>query len=179
MTTCIQQLRGERGAGLASDSGFRLDKVNQCAWLGAEQISLSPKAFAVLLHLCENAGRLVTKEELLDCVWPEVHVTEGVLKRAVLEIRKALSDSVEEPRFIQTLHRRGYRFLVQPAAEEAAEPIQPEQPVPGLLSLLQALLLAGRRHQSEPAPVAHHRWAIDARTASVQYRSYYRVRCAA
>lgn len=91
---------------------FRLDKLNQCGWLGSEQVTLSPKAFAVLLYLVERPGRLVTKQELLDAVWPDTHVTEGVLKRAVLEIRKALDDSADEPRFVQTLHRRGYRFLV-------------------------------------------------------------------
>jgi predicted ATPase/DNA-binding winged helix-turn-helix (wHTH) protein len=92
-------------------ASLRLDRTNQCAWRGRDQISLSPKAFSVLLYLFERPGRLVTKQELLDAVWPDIHVTEGVLKRAVLEIRKALDDPVEEPRFIQTLHRRGYRLL--------------------------------------------------------------------
>lgn len=92
-------------------TALRLDRTNQCAWRGADQISLSPKAFSVLLYLFERPGRLVTKQELLDAVWPDIHVTEGVLKRAVLEIRKALDDPVEEPLFIQTLHRRGYRLL--------------------------------------------------------------------
>ena len=65
----------------------------------------------MLLYLFERPGRLVTKQELLDAVWPDIHVTEGVLKRAVLEIRKALDDPADEPLFIQTLHRRGYRLL--------------------------------------------------------------------
>ncbi|PWU06031.1 MAG: hypothetical protein C5B51_13135 [Terriglobia bacterium] len=103
---------------------FRLDTVNQCLWRGTEQISLSPKAFSVLHFLAERQGRLVTKQELLDAVWPDIHVTEGVLKRAVLEIRKALDDPAEEPRFIQTLHRRGYRFVsASAAAESPAEPV--------------------------------------------------------
>src|SRR5215475_2236970 len=99
---------------------FRLDALNQCLWRGTDQISLSPKAFSVLLYLAERQGRLVTKQELLDAVWPDIHVTEGVLKRAVLEIRKALDDDPEEPKFIQTLHRRGYRFLTGGQAEEPA-----------------------------------------------------------
>ena len=98
-------------------SSFRLDAINQCAWLGSEPVSLSPKAFAVLSYLAQRPNKLVTKDELLDAVWPDVHVTEGVLKRAVLEVRKALNDSAEEPRFIQTLHRRGYRFLVRSDSE--------------------------------------------------------------
>ena len=117
MTTNIQLREGE-GLNPGSPS-FHLDTVNQCVWLGAQQISLSPKAFSVLHHLAERAGSLVTKQELLDAVWPDVFVTEGVLKRAILEIRKGLSDSAEAPRFIQTLHRRGYRFLAQQSAAKS------------------------------------------------------------
>ena len=107
---------------------FRLDAVNQCLWRGTDQISLSPKAFSVLLYLADRSGRLVTKQELLDAVWPDIHVTEGVLKRAVLEIRKALDDPVEEPRYIQTLHRRGYRFLDRGASTTGATEESPEAP---------------------------------------------------
>src|SRR5262245_9381250 len=85
-------------------ASFRLDHENQCLWLRDAQIPLSPKAYSVLRYLVQHAGKLTTKEELLDAVWPEVHVTEGVLKRAILEIRKALADSADEPQFIQTLH---------------------------------------------------------------------------
>src|SRR5262252_1259466 len=104
---------------------FRLDRVNQCLWRGATEIALSPKAFSVLLYLVERPSRLVTKQELLDAVWPDIHVTEGVLKRSVLEIRKALGDAVEEPRYIQTLHRRGYRFLAGSAPPESPAPAEP------------------------------------------------------
>lgn len=86
---------------------FRLDPVNQCLWRGTAQISLSPKAFAVLHYMVERPGRLVTKQELLDALWHDTFVTEGVLKLAVLEIRKVLNEPVDEPRFIQTLHRPG------------------------------------------------------------------------
>ncbi len=111
---------------------FRLDTANQCLWRDTEQISLSPKAFSVLLYLVDRPGRLVTKQELLDAVWPDIHVTEGVLKRAVLEIRKALEDPVEEPRYIQTLHRRGYRFMAASAAAQAApEPPEPDAAIVG------------------------------------------------
>ncbi|PWU06032.1 MAG: hypothetical protein C5B51_13140 [Terriglobia bacterium] len=115
---------GERGGACVTPKEyhfepFRLDTVNQCLWRHAAQIPLSPKAFSVLLYLADRPGRLVTKQELLDAVWPDIHVTEGVLKRAVLEIRKALGDPVDEPRFIQTLHRRGYRFLSAVPAQPA------------------------------------------------------------
>ncbi len=107
---------------------FRLDSVDQCLWRGTEQVSLSPKAFSVLLYLVQRPGRLVTKQELLDAVWADIHVTEGVLKRAVLEVRKALGDPVEEPMFIQTLHRRGYRFLAGSAQPQAASESAAEAP---------------------------------------------------
>src|ERR1041385_1801091 len=73
-----------------------------------------------------DIGPYGVTQELLDAVWPDIHVTEGVLKRAVPEIRKALDDPVEEPRFIQTLHRRGYRFLDRGASSEAVAEVSPQ-----------------------------------------------------
>lgn len=90
---------------------FRLDTINERLWRGAQAISLTPKAFAVLHNLLKHPGRLVTKEELLDAVWPETCVTDAVLKVCIREIRKALGDDPQAPRFIETVHRRGYRFI--------------------------------------------------------------------
>ena len=73
-------------------SPFRLDSANEQLWAGAERVPLTRKAFAVLHFLAARPGQLVTKDQLLDGVWPETHVTEGVLKVAVAEIRKALND---------------------------------------------------------------------------------------
>ena len=56
-------------------------------------------------------GQLVKKDELLDAVWPQVYVTEDVLKTAIHSLRKALDDAPRKPRFIETVHRRGYRFI--------------------------------------------------------------------
>ena len=90
---------------------FRLDPASEQLWFGLEPIPLAPKAYAVLHFLAARPGQLVTKDELLDAVWPETHVTEGVLKVSVAEIRKALNDVSRAPRFIETAHRRGYRFI--------------------------------------------------------------------
>ncbi|MBI3798745.1 MAG: AAA family ATPase, partial [Deltaproteobacteria bacterium] len=90
---------------------FRLDPGNVRLWRGRQPITLTPKAFAVLCHLVEHAGQLVTKDALLTAVWPEIYVSEGVLSECVREIRKALGDTPQAPRFIQTAHRRGYRFI--------------------------------------------------------------------
>lgn len=90
---------------------FCLDTVRgQLLWCG-QPISLIPKAYAVLAHFLQNPGNLVTKEELLCAVWPRAHVVPGVLKVCIRELRRALSDSSTSPRFIETVHRRGYRFI--------------------------------------------------------------------
>jgi DNA-binding winged helix-turn-helix (wHTH) protein/tetratricopeptide (TPR) repeat protein len=97
---------------------FWLDPANEQLWTGQQTIPLNRKAYAVLHFLAQRPGRLVTKDELLDGIWPETHVAEGVLKVAVAEIRKALNDVSRSPRFIETVHRRGYRFIGTIAGEE-------------------------------------------------------------
>jgi len=92
---------------------FSLDPANQRLWRGAEIISLRPKTFAVLHHLLKRPGQLVTKDELLDGVWPETAVSDAVLKGCIREIRAALGDDPASPQFIETAHRRGYRFIGQ------------------------------------------------------------------
>jgi len=65
----------------------------------------------VLCYLVEQAGQLVTKEELLKTLWPNVRVGDAVLKVCIREIRVALDDQAKAPQFIETVHRRGYRFI--------------------------------------------------------------------
>ncbi len=91
---------------------FLLDGANQQLTRGERVLPLPPKSFAVLSYLLSRAGRLVSKDELLDAVWPGVHVGEAVLKTSIREIRKALADPARSPVFIETVHRRGYRFIV-------------------------------------------------------------------
>ncbi len=90
---------------------FRLDLVNECLWRGGHAIALAPKEYAVLLYLLRNPGRLIMKDELIEAVWPETVVTDGVLKVSVRKIRAALDDDHKSPQFIETAHRRGYRFI--------------------------------------------------------------------
>ena len=113
---------------------FRLDTVNQCLWRHRdkrddERILLTPKAFAVLHHLVEHPGRLVTHDELLDAVWPSTHLQPQAIKKCILEIRSALEDPAKEPLFIETLHRRGYRFIAPVSEGNGA---LPELPTPAL-----------------------------------------------
>jgi Tol biopolymer transport system component/DNA-binding winged helix-turn-helix (wHTH) protein len=74
-------------------------------------VALEPKAFDVLRHLIENRDRLVGKDELLEVVWKDTFVTPNVLTRAVAQLRKALGDDAFEARYIETVARRGYRFI--------------------------------------------------------------------
>jgi pimeloyl-ACP methyl ester carboxylesterase len=103
---------------------FTLDPVSGHLYRDGTIVPLTPKAFAVLHHLATQPGRLFSKQELLEAVWPGVFVGDAVLKVAVREIRKALGDDAQAPRFIETAHRRGYRLIPAPATEAPA-PVPP------------------------------------------------------
>src|SRR6266849_5849708 len=96
-------------------SPFRLDTVNQCLWSGdglaEERMLLAPKAFAVLRYLVEHPVRLVTHDELLEALWPKTYVQPEVLKSHISDIRSVLGDDAKKPLFIETMSRRGYRFV--------------------------------------------------------------------
>jgi len=89
----------------------RFDAANECVHWGDRRMPLTPKAFDVLRCLLAREGQIVTKREILDQVWPETHVTEAVLTVAIGQLRSALDDDSREPRFIETVHRRGYRWI--------------------------------------------------------------------
>ncbi len=97
---------------------FRLDEINECLWRGEQSIALRPKVFAVLKYLIEHSGQLVTKEHLLEAIWPDTFVGDAVLKDTIRQIRETLGDNAKSPEFIETVHRRGYRFIGQMAAGE-------------------------------------------------------------
>lgn len=78
---------------------------------GDSEIELRPKVYELLVYLVENRGRLVSKEELFEAIWGEVHVTDGSLNRTITDLRHALADDPRKPRLIETVARRGYRFI--------------------------------------------------------------------
>lgn len=90
---------------------YVFDQVNECLWRDKERITLRPKAYAVLSHLLSHPGVLVTKEQLLQVVWQDTLVSEAVLKDCIRQLREALGDHAKDSQFIQTVHRRGYRFI--------------------------------------------------------------------
>ncbi|HKP12096.1 MAG TPA: transcriptional regulator, partial [Blastocatellia bacterium] len=107
---------------------FRLDAAEHTLWRGGELVPLTPKVFGILLALVENSGRVVGKDELMRQVWPDSFVEEGNLTQNVSLLRKALGETGDGKPFIETVARRGYRFVAsvtragngQPAAEPAA-----------------------------------------------------------
>src|SRR4051812_21581674 len=91
--------------------GFCLDLRRMGVWKDDERVPLEPKALDVLCHLVANRDRLVSKDELLDKVWKDTFVTPNALTRAIAQLRKALGDGVDHPKLIETVAKRGYRFV--------------------------------------------------------------------
>lgn len=93
-------------------------------------LALRPKAFELLVALARRPGELVTKDELLDSVWGRRFISEGVIKSAISELRTALDDDPKQPRWIETVARRGYRFAL-PAGQRAGMPPLSSAPASG------------------------------------------------
>ena len=90
---------------------FDLDEPNALLLRDGKAVTLAPKPFGVLCALARRPGSLLTKHALLDDVWGHQFVTDSVLKTAISEVRAALDDDPKQPRYIETVSRRGYRFI--------------------------------------------------------------------
>ena len=140
---------------------FHLDTVNECLWrrregLADERILLPPKTFRVLRHLVTHAGRLVTEDELLTALWPKAYVQPEAVKMQIYTLRNALGDDARAPRYIETLPRRGYRFIATihdpPSTHATATTTQTHRPFVGrdwALAELRASLLTASRGQRQ------------------------------
>ncbi len=111
--------------GIYEFGSFRLDRQERLLQRDGAAISLTPKAFDLLLALVERPGRLVEKEELFKAVWPDTIVEESNLSSNIALIRKALSNGENGQKFIETVPKRGYRFVAEvrearPIDEDAA-----------------------------------------------------------
>lgn len=106
-------------------AGFRLDTINHRLLRGGETIALTPKEFEVLLALVENAGNIVSKDELLEAVWRDVFVNEETLMRNISWLRKKLGGE----KFIETVPKRGYLFTGRVTTSDAPEIIVEEQSI--------------------------------------------------
>src|SRR5262245_47366103 len=107
---------------------FRLDSTAESLWRDEGLLPLPPTPFAVLAYLVAHAGEVVAKETLLEAVWPNTAVTEGVLKTCLGQIRQVLGETARRPQYIATLHRRGYRFVAPVVESTEAVPAFTETP---------------------------------------------------
>ncbi|MGH7520566.1 MAG: ATP-binding protein, partial [Gemmatimonadales bacterium] len=145
---------------MAELSPFRLDPASQCLWRrtgsGEERILLTPTEYGVLDHLVEHAGQLVTHRELLDAVWPRTAIEPQVVKNKIFHLRRVLEDDPKRPRYIETLPRRGYRFVgrLERSVLGAADTGTPASRLVGRDRVLAELWQAMRKASSGTVQVA-------------------------
>src|SRR5262249_13851273 len=117
-----QKVMVEQGTTMKSFRTFRLDTANHLLWRDGDRVPVPPKNYDVLAYLVERAGQVVTQDEILEALWPETYVNPEVLRKYILEIRKTLGDRPDKPEFIETLPKRGYRFVAPVVEENGAGP---------------------------------------------------------
>jgi DNA-binding winged helix-turn-helix (wHTH) protein len=116
---------------------------------GHHDVRITPKSLSLLCLLAQRAGQVVTKEEIFRLVWPDIAVSDSALTSCIQELRGALGDEVKKPRYIETLHRRGYRFVAHTLSALAHSPavlaiplLRPDIPFVGREGLLQEMVNA-------------------------------------
>lgn len=133
---------------------FALDEANACLLHHGKAVALAPTPFMLLCVLARQPGSLLSKDALLDAVWGHRHVSDSVLKTAISELRTVLGDDPRQPRFIETVSRRGYRFIaaLSPGATSLpgpdVEPVavgQPSSPFVGRADAVARLQRAWER----------------------------------
>jgi DNA-binding winged helix-turn-helix (wHTH) protein/tetratricopeptide (TPR) repeat protein len=107
---------------------FELDEANAGLLRDGKAVAVAPTPFAVLCALARQPGSLVTKGALLDEVWGHRFVSESVLKTAISELRATFDDDAKQPRYIETVSRRGYRFIASTAAAAPSAPASASAP---------------------------------------------------
>jgi DNA-binding winged helix-turn-helix (wHTH) protein len=132
---------------------FSLDPSTRQLRRSGEVVALTPKAFTVLQRLVEDSGELIPKEELLRAGWAKTHVSDGVLKVIILEIRRALGDDPAAPCFIENVPRRGYRFIARRSRPATVSVPDPTRGAPvgreGVLAQLEERLAGAQAGQRQ------------------------------
>ena len=122
---------------------FTVDPAAYTLRCAGEPVPLSPRPFDLLVYLLRNPQRLVTKDELLDALWPGVVVTENTLTQAVSDLRRALQDTPGAPRCIETVPRRGYRWIAAIGLDaHSRESVRP-RPYVGAIAVMDFANLTG------------------------------------
>src|SRR5215813_7526201 len=122
---------------------FRLDPVERMLQRGNDLLSLTPKALDTLIVLVENSRHVVTKDELMNRVWPDIYVEETNLAQHISMLRKALGEREEGGQYIETVPKRGYRFVI---------PVKKVKVVPTQASLATHISLGESANREEPSP---------------------------
>lgn len=105
------QILGQRKDTVTSFGPFRLDRANARITRDGQTLALTPKAFDLLCFLVDSAGALLTKQAIFSQVWPNLVVSDAALSVCIREIRRVLGDTTQNPRYIETVHKRGFRFI--------------------------------------------------------------------
>jgi DNA-binding winged helix-turn-helix (wHTH) protein len=113
---------------------FRVDPSQRVLERDGELIPLAPKAFDTLLALLQSRGEVLDKEDLLKTIWPDSFVEEGSLAQNISILRKVLGEGADGRPYIQTIPKRGYRFVS--AAKEALASVKPDELAPSIAVLL-------------------------------------------
>ena len=144
---------------------FEVNAASGELFKNGKRVKLQEQPFRLLVVLLENAREVVTREDLRSRIWPEDTFVDfdGSLRVAVRKLREALGDDADSPRYIETIPKRGYRFL-EPALRPA-EAILPAAPLPA--SAASALVITASGAAAVPKPAAAKRWVIGLTGAAV------------
>jgi adenylate cyclase len=117
---------------IVPEANFKLNLADERLWQGPDPVKIGATAFRLLHLLVSNPGHLLTKEDILKAVWNDVVVSEGLVKEYIHDLRATLGDDPKDPKFIETVHGRGYRFLggievvdVQPQPDRPSIAVMP------------------------------------------------------
>ncbi len=113
---------------------FTLDTNEKVLVSENDQISLTPKVFELLFLFVENSGKLITKSEILEKVWADSFVEESNLTFTINQLRKLLSDNARQPQFIETIAKRGYRFIPEVVINQEVVKTESIKPAENLVS---------------------------------------------
>ena len=119
-----------------------VDSLNFRVEKGGKSVTLKPRDFDVLIYLIKNRGRVVEKQELFDQIWKDTFVSDNALTRVIKEIRHALGDTADHPKYIETVPRRGYRFIgsIREDVESVPPSATEESPQSAIVNVVAAVV---------------------------------------
>jgi len=127
---------------------YRLDAEERVLLRDGQPVTLPPKDLETLLVLVEEAGHIVEKEELLEKVWPGVFIEEGNLARHIFNLRQVLGDTPDGRKYIETIPKRGYRFVAAVQEQREGEPAPPKLAAAQASEQVQSTVSLGRNRNS-------------------------------